>query len=201
MWKFYVRHGMIVHKNHEIISCKQHKWFQKHISINTQKRNEAKNDFEKYFYKLLNNAFYEKTMKNVQIRLRLEIIKKDKYKKIVEQQSKMTFSGIHKSYEYCDGYSFKQNEIKMDKPIYLGLAVLELNKLQMHGTFYDKLQPYFGQEKSQLHYKDTDAFLLRMNTKDIFEDSKNLEDLFDFSNLDKNHEVFSKKKQKSNWKT
>ena len=55
----------------------------------------------------------------------------------------------------------------MDKPVYLGFAVLELSKLHMYETYYDKLQPYFGQENIQLHYIDTDASVLSMNTKDI----------------------------------
>ena len=66
----------------------------------------------------------------------------------------------------------------------------------MYETFYDKLQPYFGQENIQLQYIDTDAFELSLKTKDIVEDLKNLEDIFDFSNLDKNHKLFSKKNEK-----
>ena len=74
MLKVYVRHGMIVDKIHEIISFKQSKWFEKYISFNTQKRNKAKNEFEKNFYKLLNNAFYGETMEKLRNRLRLEFI-------------------------------------------------------------------------------------------------------------------------------
>ena len=70
MLKFYVKHGMIIDKIHEIISFKQSKWLEKHITFNTQKRNKAKNEFEKDFDKLLNNAFYGKTMENVRNRLR-----------------------------------------------------------------------------------------------------------------------------------
>ena len=72
MLKFYVRHGMVVEKLCEIISFKQSKWLEKNINFNTQKRNKAKNDFEKDFYKLLNNAFYGKTMENVRTRMGLE---------------------------------------------------------------------------------------------------------------------------------
>ena len=173
---------MIVDKIHEIISIKQSSWLEKCINFNTQKRNTSKNDFEKVFCKLLNNAFYGKTTENVRNRLWLKFSKKDDYNEIVKYQSKLTFNGIHKSYENCDSYVFKKNEVLMDKPIYLGFAVLVLSKLHMYGTYYDKLQPYFGQENIQLHYIDTDAFVLSVNTKDIIKDLKNLEDLFDFSN-------------------
>ena len=196
MLKFYVRHGMIVDKVHDIISFKQSRWFEKYINFNTQKRNQAVNDFEKDFYKLLNNAFYGKTMENVRNRLKIKPVKKDDYKEIIKLQSKLTFNGIHESYENRYIYTFKQNEVLMDKPIYLGFSVLELSKLLMYETYYDKLQPYFGQENIQLHYIDTDAFVLSVNTKDIIKDLKNLEDIFDFSNLDEKHELFSNKNRK-----
>ena len=66
----------------------------------------------------------------------------------------------------------------------------------MYETYYDILQPYFGQENIQLHYMDTDSFVLSVNTEDIMKDLKNLEDIFDFINLDKNHELFSEKNNK-----
>ena len=196
MLKFYVRHGMIVDKVHEIISFRQSRWLEKYINFNTQKRNQAVKDFEKDFYKLRNNAFYGKTMENVRNCLKIKFVKKNDYREIIKQQSKLTFIGIHKSYENCDSYTFKQNEVLMDKPIYLGFSVLELSKLLMYETYYDKLQPYFGQENIYLHYIDTDAFVLSLKTKDIVKDLKNLEDIFDFSNLDKNHKLFSNKNEK-----
>ena len=198
MLKFYIRHGMIVDKVHDIYSFKQSKWLEKYININTQKRNQAVNDFEKDFYILLNNAFYGKTMEFVRNRLKIKFVKKDDYREIIKQQSKLTFKGIHKSYENCDSYTFKQNEVLMDKPIYLGFTVLELSKLLMYETYFDILQPYFEQENIQLHYMDTDSFVLSVNTKDIIKDLKKLEDMFDFSNLDKTHELFSNKKKESN---
>ena len=195
MLKFYVRHGMIVDKVHKIVSFRQSRWLEKYINFNTQKRNQAVNDFEKVFYKLLNNAFYGKTMENVRNRLKIKFIKKDDYREILKQQSKLTFNGFYKSYENCDSYTFKQNEVLMDKPIYLGFTVLELSKLLMYETYYDELQPYFGRQNIQLHYMDTDSFVLSVNTKDIIKDLKNLEDIFDFSNLDKHHELFSNKNE------
>ena len=135
-------------------------------------------------------------MENVRKRLKTKFIKKNNYREIINQQSKLTFNGIHKSYENCDSYTFKQNDVLMDKPIYLGFSVLELSKLLMYETYYDTLQPCFRQENIQLHYMDTDSFVLSVHTKDIVKDLKSLEDIFDFSNLDENHEIFSNKNMK-----
>ena len=71
-----------------------------------------------------------------------------------------------------------------------------MSKLLIYGTYYDILQPYFGQEIIRLLYIHTNAFVLSLNTKDIIKELKNLEDIFDFSNLDKHHELFSNKKKK-----
>ena len=136
---------------------------------------------------------------NVCNRLRLELNTKDDIKIIIKKVSKLTFNGLHISYENCDSYTFKRKEVFMDKPIYVGCAIKKLSKLHMYETYYDKLQPYFKREKVQCHYIDTDAFILSLNTKNIIDDLKNLEVIFDFSNLDENHELFSKKKQKNHW--
>ena len=98
----------------------------------------------------------------------------------MKQQSKLTFNGNQKSKENCDSSILKQNEVLMDKPTYLGLVVLELSKLHMCETFYDKLLPFFGQEYFQLDYMDTDNFVLSTKTEIIIEKLKNLEDMFDF---------------------
>ena len=81
----------------------------------------------------------------------------------------------------------------IDKPNCLAFTILELNKLIMYETDYDKLQPYFGEPNIQCPYNDTDAFVSSVNTKDITKDLKNLEDLFDFNNFNENHQRFSNK--------
>ena len=160
MLKFYDSHGMIVDKNHEIISFKQSKWLENYKSFDTQKRNKAKIDLEKDFYKILHNSFHGKTMENVRNRLKIKFLKKDDYRKIIKHQPRLTFNEIHKTYEDFDSYTFKQNDVLMDKPLYLGFFVLELSKFLMYETYYDNLQPYFKQENIQLHYMDTDIILM-----------------------------------------
>ena len=84
----------------------------------------------------------------------------------------------------------------MDKLVYLGFAVLELSILIMYETYYDKLQSDFGHENVQLHFMNNHSFILSVNKKNITKISKNLEDLFDFSNLNANHELLSSKNRK-----
>ena len=108
MLKTYVRNVMIDEKTHETISFKQNKWLEIYISFNTQKRKKAKKDFEKDFFELLVNAAFSKFLEKVRNRLELELNKKDDIKKIIKQQSKLTYNGIHKSYENCDSYTFKK---------------------------------------------------------------------------------------------
>ena len=88
------------------------------------------NVFDKDFYKFLNNSFYGKCLENVRSRLKVEF----NLEKIIAYQSKLTFNGIHKPYTNFYSYTFKQNEVLMEKPVYLGFAILELSKLLMYET-------------------------------------------------------------------
>ena len=82
MLNFYVRHGMIVDKIHGRNSFEQSKWLEKYINFNKQKRKKVKNEFEKDFYKILNDAFYGKTMENVRNHSSLEFIEKVNIRKL-----------------------------------------------------------------------------------------------------------------------
>ena len=129
MLNFYFRHGMEVVKVHTVISFKQRKCLEKYICFKTQKRNKARNEFEKDFYNFLKARFYCKTMENGRDRIRVEFIRKDDTDKIIKQQSRLTFNGIHNSYENYDSYTSKQNDFFMDKPFYLGFRLLGLSKI------------------------------------------------------------------------
>ena len=69
----------------------------------------------------------------------------------------------------------------------------------MYETYYDKMQPYFGQKNFQLHYVDTDGVIICINTKDIVKDLKTLEDVFDVSNFNENDEPFGNKNENIFW--
>ena len=71
-------------------------------------------------------------MENIRNRIKVENIRKDDTDKIKKQQCKLTFKGIHKSYEDYYSYTFKQNDVLMDKPTFLGFSVPKFSKLLMN---------------------------------------------------------------------
>ena len=85
----------------------------------------------------------------------------------------------------------------MDKPIYVGFAIIKLIKLLRYENYYDKIQPYFRQKNLQCRYRDTDSFVLSMRTENNNKNSKKLENICNFSLLDENHELFSNKTKKN----
>ena len=87
----------------------------------------------------------------------------------------------------------------MEMPMYSGFAILELSKLLRYETYYDKLQKYFGQDGIQIHYQDTDAYVMSVRTTDIVYDIDKIQyqyRIFDFSNSNKAFKLFSKKFKK-----
>ena len=135
-------------------------------------------------------------MENVRNRVRLEFLKSDQYSINIKQQAKITFNGIHKSYETYDSFTLKQNEVLINQPIHFGFSVLDLSRLLMYETYYDRFQPYFEEENPHLHYMHTDKVIISVITKNIIGDLKNHDDLFDFSNLKKDHEILTNKIKK-----
>ena len=134
-------------------------------------------------------------MEDFRNRIGTEFVKNTDEKKILRYQSRLDFDGIHKSYQDYDSYTIKKIFIKLEKPMYLGFVILELTKVLLYETYYDKLQKNFGQGGIQLHYQDTDAYIMSVRTIDFVNDLDKLEDqykMFDFNNLKKEQKLFSK---------
>ena len=191
MFKFYLNQGMKVTKIHTIYRFKQSPWLAKYIDHNTQKRTVAKTNFEKDLYKLMNKAFFGKTMENVRDRTNLEFIDHSQIDQITKRQSKLSFKGIMDHYSKFSVYKFDKEKTVFDKPIYLGFSVLELSKLLMNEFYYHTLEPYW-QNKVKLHYMDTDSFILSFNAnnRELINFLQENKDEFDFSELDKSHELY-----------
>ena len=155
------------------------------------KRTVAKTNFEKDLYKLMNNAFFEKTMENVRDRTNLEFIDHSQIDQIIKRQSKLGFKGIVDHYSKFSVYKFDKEKTVFVEPIYLGFTVLELSKLLMYEFYYNKSQPYWKQS-IQLHYMDTDSFILSFDTnhRELINFLQENKDEFDFSELHPSDELY-----------
>ena len=191
--KFYIRMGMVITKVHKIVSFRQSLWLKEYIDFNTKRRAISESEAKKEFHKLMINSFFGKTMENLLKRLSIKLLKNTDEVEILKKQTKLNFNGILTHYDgYCS-YGFKTNALEMSKPIYLGATILELSKLLMYETFYDKLKIYYN-NKIKLHYTDCDSFVMSIKTNNIVNDLKELQELYqlyDFHNLNKNHILYN----------
>ena len=190
---FYIRHGIRILNVYTVYIFKQSPWLAKYIKYITQQRSKAKTEFERHFYKLMNNSFYGKTIANIRKRLNLDLIDRSDTHRILNRQSKLSFDDKIAEYEKFKLYTFNKETIKFTKPIYVGFCVLELSKLLFYEWYYDKMQSYFGEVNLELHYLDTDSFIFSFKPiKSLIEDLKHFKVDFDFSDLDPSHELYSK---------
>ena len=163
-----------------------------YIDFNTEKRMQATNDADKNFFKLMINSAYGKTMENMTRRMKKRIVtnKKDcdKY------SSRPTFKNFIIYGKNLAAIHEKPQEIKLDKPIYAGFAVLEESKLEMHKLWYDFLKKECSEVK--LVYMDTDSFIFEVtnqNFNDIMLKHKEHFDLSNFLKYSKYHNSLNKK--------
>ena len=80
----------------------------------------------------------------------------------------------------------KMTRVKMTKPLYLGISILDISKILMYKFWYDYIGPKYG-DRAKICYTDTDSFIIYIKTKYFFEDiSNDVERCFDTYNYDKN---------------
>ena len=154
--------------------------------MNTKLRKEAKNDFEKDFFKLMNNSVFGKTMENVRNHRDIKIVTTDKRRSILASEPNYHSSKrISKDLMIME---MKKVEVKMNKPIYLGQAILDISKTLTYEFWYDYTKPKYG-DKARLCYMDTDSFVMHIKTEDFYKDiAGDVERWFDTSNYDEKDE-------------
>ena len=80
----------------------------------------------------------------------------------------------------------KKIKIKMNKPVYIGLSILEISKTLMYKFWYNYMKPKY-QKNVKLCYTDTDSFTINIKTNDFYEDiAYDVEKRFDTSNYECN---------------
>ena len=184
---------MKLKKVNKVISFKQKAWLKPWIDFNTEKRKKATSDFEKDMYKLMNNAVYGKTMENVREHIDFELVDTpERYQKCV---NKPTFKHRHIINENLVGVEKVKATVKLNKPIYVGMSILDLSKLHMYCFYYDVLKRKYN-EHVRLAYTDTDSFVVHIKTADVYDDLKNIANYMDLSGYDKSHKCYDNTNKK-----
>lgn len=195
----YIDLGLKVMKVHRVLKFKQKPWLKEYIDLNTSKRAQAKNDFEKDFYKLMNNAVFGKTMENLRGRCEFELVNCEKRFAKVAANPRLSGVSIIRPQSEEDiglvGMKLTKNEVMLNKPIYAGCAILDLSKVLMYDFHYGFIKEKYG-SKAKLLFTDTDSLCYHIETEDLHKDFKANESLFDFSDMPKEHPLHSNANKK-----
>ena len=156
-----------------------------YIDFNTRLRTAAKNDFEKDFYKLMNNSVFGKTMENIRRHRDIKLVNnKEKYLKTVMKPNFKSGTLLGKDLMGCEMGKIK---VVMNKPVYLGQAILDLSKIIMYEFHYDYMLPKYG-DRIKLCYMDTDSYVYDIKTDDFYKDiAEDVENRFDTSGYVNNY--------------
>ena len=158
-------HGPVLERIHRCIEFKQSPWMKEYIDFNTRLRTAARNDFEKDFYKLMNNSIFGKTMENIRHHRDIKLVNNQKdYLKTVMRPNFKSGTLLGPDLIGCEMGKVK---VVMNKPVYLGQAILDLSKLIMYEFHYDYMLPKYG-DNIKLCYMDTDSFVYDIETKDFY---------------------------------
>ena len=191
--KFYVEQGLIIRKIHRIMSFTQKPFLRDYIEFNNAKRRESNNAFEKSFFKKLNNSFFGKTMENPRKKLKIKAAFEEKTcQKLLRSPELEYFEIINPNFSI---YKMRKTNLILDKPIFIGFAVLELSKLHMYRLYYDNFKRFY-KDKCTLMYIDTDSLYLNIESQNLYSDLKNhFCNVLDLSNFPEDHPLHSKENE------
>ena len=193
--QLYLSLGMRLKKVHSVLAFDQEDWMEPYIRLNTELRKKATSDFEKNFFKLMNNSVFGKTMANLRNRAIVKLVRADEHRKLQSLLSDPLYAQHSIFGESLAGIQMHKDHILMNRPVYTGMCVLELSKTFMYDFYYNHLEPKYG-SNCQLLYTDTDSLLLDIKAEDVYKDMGENLDYYDTSDFPKDHPLYSQMNKK-----
>ena len=152
-----LQHGLRLNRIHQVVEFNQSSWLKTYIDFNTQQRTAATNDFEKDFFKLMNNSGFGKTMENIRKHRNIKLVTtEEKYLKTVMKPNFKSGVLFGENFMGCEMGKIK---VVMKKPVYLDQSILDLSKIIMYEFHYDFMVPKYSLDKLKLCYMDTDSLI------------------------------------------
>lgn len=180
----YVKQGLIITKVHKVLEFDQSPWLEKYISFNSAKRADKNaGNFEKDYYKLMNNSFYGRTLMNVRGRsdIRFFTSETNNYmKKAQKCRNSPQYLGEHAFNDDLAAIHMRRTKCVLNTPIYLGMCILDISKQHMYNYWYNTIKATYG-DKAKLLMTDTDSLCYSVETKDIYQDRLAIMDELDNS--------------------
>ena len=176
--------GMKLKKVRRGLKFQEKNFMKNYIDKNTSLRSQAKNAFEKDLFKLMNNSVFGKTMENVRNRVSIELVKDaERAAKLV---NKPNFEELKIFDEFLIAVKMRKTKVWMNKPVYVGMSILDLSKTLMFSFQYEYVKKKW--EKVEVLYSDTDSLVLNIETDDFFKDiSGDVKEWFDTNDFPKDH--------------
>ena len=191
--QLYLDLGLKINKVHRVLEFNQSPWLKEYISFNTIKRTQAKNSFEKDFFKLMNNSVFGKTMENIRKRVDVRLITDEK--KLLKMVSKPTYvSSKIFNKDLVAVHKIKET-LTLNRPSYVGMCILDLSKTLMYDFHYNYIKEKYG-NKAKLLFTDTDSLTYEIETDDVYRDFWNDKDRFDNSEYPESSPYFDKTNKK-----
>jgi len=166
-----------------------------YIRMNTELRKKAKNNFEKDLYKLMNNSVFGKTMENLRKRVDVKLVRSNEEKKIRKLIYSPSFARSKIFDDDLAAIEVHKSRLVLNKPVYVGMSILDLSKYLMYDFYYNQLKTQYG-EKCKVLYTDTDSLLLEIQTENFYTDMEKNKDLYDTSDYPESHSLQSDKNKK-----
>ena len=182
--QLYLSLGMKLKSIRRGLKFKEKNFMKCYIDKNTSLRSQAKNDFEKELFKLMNNSVFGKTMENVRNRVKIELVKDaERAAKLV---NKPNFEELKIFDEFLIAVKMRKTKVWMNKPVYVGMSILDLSKTLMFEFQFRYVKKKW--ENCEVLYSDTDSLVLWIETEDFFADiSGDVAEWFDTNDFPKDH--------------
>jgi len=188
--QLYLSLGMKLTKIHRALRFRQNPWMEPYIRMNTELRKAATSDFEKDLYKLMNNSVFGKTMENLRRRVDVKLVRASEEDKLRKLIASPAYARANIFDDDLAAIQVHKSRLVLNRPIYVGMSILDLSKTLMYDFYYNQLKKQYG-KRCQLLYTDTDSLLLEIQTEDVYADIGRNANLYDTSDFPKNHQLHS----------
>lgn len=190
--KFAIAHGLVCTKVHRLIKFEQSKWLESFITLNSRLRQAGKTNFEKDFFKLMNNSVYGKFLERSETHISCKFMEENAATRCLTQYRKAEYRIINSNLVACLKPKLKA---VLDRPIYIGASILDISKTMMGEFHYDYIKPKYD-TKAKLLMTDTDSLCYHITTNDVYYDMRQDAVYFDQSE----YPEFHPNRDTTNWR-